>query len=109
MEIIPQVQEILAGIERLIAVGHFDATKGMTPITVGVRTPALMPKMKEVKNVLRNTALNIRFQVSGMALRERMTEMLTLGEFDIAIAITIAKSTAKLPVMLSYSTGIFVG
>lgn len=96
MEIIPQVQRILAGIEGLMTVGDYDATKEMTPITIGVPTPALMPQMKAAYKVIRNTAPNIRFRVSRMAPRERMTEMLTLGEVDVAIAINTTKLHATL-------------
>lgn len=91
MIIAPQVQSILAGLEGLVAVGDYNPANDTLPLRVGVSTPALMPQMKSVYNIISAKAPNVQFQVHRMAPRERMQEMLTLGEIDLAIAINMAK------------------
>ncbi len=95
--IAPRAQEILAGLEGLIAVENYEASRDKSTFCVGLPTPALVPQMKAVSDVLRVVAPNVQFQVSRLAPRERMSEMLTLAEIDVAIAI----NTTKLPAILN--------
>ena len=92
----PQVQEILARIEGLIASDRYVAANDTKPFTIAVPTPALMEDMKTIYDVLRREAPGALFQVIRLAPRERLTEMLADGEADLAIAINAPKLPATL-------------
>ncbi len=97
MSIAPKIQEILAGLEGLVTVEDYDVARDTQPISVGVPTPALMRQMKCVYQAIRAASPNIVFHVSRLAPRERMVDMLTMGEIDVAISI----NTPKLPPTLN--------
>ncbi|MEP1610312.1 MAG: LysR family transcriptional regulator [Roseobacter sp.] len=91
MIIAPQVQSILSALEGLVAVGDYNPAIDTLPMRVGLPTPALMPQMKSVYDIISAKAPNVQFQVHRLAPRERMQEMLTLGEIDLAISINMTK------------------
>lgn len=94
--IIPRVQEILAGIEGLFEETEYDPAQDVRPIVVAVPTPALMPEMKAAHAIIREAAPRMLFQVTRLAPRERLAEILTLGEADVAVAINATKIPATL-------------
>ena len=95
--IVPQVQEILANLEGLMEVEGYDAFRDQSRLCVGLPSPALVPQIKSVLRVLRNAAPGIQFQVGRVAPRERMAEMLSVNELDLAIAV----NTSVLPPILN--------
>lgn len=96
MSLIPKVQDILARIEGLVAIGDYDPAQETNPIVVGVPTPSLMPQMKAMYSIVSNEAPRAPFHASRLAPRERMAEMLTVAEIDVGISINMAKYPATL-------------
>ena len=105
--IAPRVQELLAGIEGLIAVDSYEASRDTAPFCIGLPSPALVPQMKRVQGTLSAVAPNIQFRVGRLAPRERMSEMLNLAEIDLAIAINVTKLPTTLN-SVSYGQDSFV-
>lgn len=96
ISIAPQVQEILAGLEGLIAVEDYDPWHDTSTMSIGVPTPALIPEMKATYDIIRAKAPQTQFNVIRLAPRERMAEMLTSAEIDVAIAINSGNLPANL-------------
>ncbi|WP_300039560.1 LysR family transcriptional regulator [uncultured Roseobacter sp.] len=94
--IAPRVQEILAGLEGLVAVKNYEASRDTLPFCIGLPTPALIPQIKIVQDTLSALAPNVQFRVGRLAPRERMSEMLSLAEIDLAIAINVTNLPATL-------------
>ena len=86
--ILPRVQELLAGIEGLVATEDYDASRDTKTMVVGIPTPALLHEMRIVYHELTKKAPNVEFELKRLAPRERLTTMLTEGEADVAIAVT---------------------
>lgn len=94
--LVPRVQEILASIEGLFEENTYDVANDSRPIVVGIPTPSLMPEMKLMQQELHRVAPKMVFQVSRIAPRERLAEMLELEEVDVAIAINTERFPATL-------------
>ena len=99
LAIAPRVKEILAALEGLVAQETYDARMETKPFVVAIPTPALITAMKRVQVEMSLRAPRAEFHISRLAPRERLEEMLTMGEADVAIAI----APKSYPVVLNSS------
>lgn len=87
LAMLPRVQRILADIEGLVAPEDYDVSRDNKPVILGIPTPALLHEMKVLHAALLAAAPNIEFEIRRLAPRERVTEMLSADEADLAITV----------------------
>ncbi|NRB03612.1 MAG: LysR family transcriptional regulator [Rhodobacteraceae bacterium] len=94
--IIPQVKDILANLEGLVEVEDYDAFQDTSRFCIGLPNSTLVPLMKSILVVMRTAAPDVQFQLARLPARERMAEMLTLNELDLAIAVNCSNPPSVL-------------
>lgn len=84
---IPRVQQILADIEELVTPEHYDPAGDVKPVVVAIPTPALLGDMKALHAKIRYDSSQMKLEIRRLAPRNRITEMLTHDEADLAISV----------------------
>ncbi|MEM7718617.1 MAG: LysR family transcriptional regulator [Pseudomonadota bacterium] len=87
LAILPRVQKILADIEGLVAPESYDVSRDSKPVVLAIPTPALLHEMKALHEALLAAEPNIEFEIRRLAPRERVTQMLSEDEADLAISV----------------------
>ena len=83
----PRVQEILAGLEGLVASEQYDPRIDSRPFIIAVPSPAFLPEIRKIEKTLHAQSARSMLEVRRLAPRERLTEMLSSGDVDLAIAV----------------------
>ena len=87
LAMLPRVQQILADIEGLVAPEQYDVARDGKPVVLAIPTPALLTEMKALHAKLLMAKPRVEFELRRLAPRERVTEMLTQDEADLAITV----------------------
>jgi LysR family transcriptional activator of mexEF-oprN operon len=88
LAILPRVQQILADIEGLVTPERYDFSSDSRPVVIAIPTPALLEEMKSLEASLSQKAPGIRLEIRRLAPRNRIVEMLTQDECELAIAVS---------------------
>lgn len=88
LAILPRVQQILADIEGLVTPECYDISSDSRPVVIAIPTPALLEEMKMLKSSLSKKAPDIRLEIRRLAPRNRIVEMLSQDECELAIAVS---------------------
>ena len=84
---VPRVQQILADIEGLVTPESYDASKDARPIVLGISTPALLNDMRALHAKALQEAPGIKLDIKRLAPRDRLQEMLSQDEAEVAICV----------------------
>ena len=87
LSILPRVEEVLAGIEGLVATEDYDVSRDTKPMVIGIPTPALLDEMRVLYRELARVAPNAALHLRRLAPREQVIPMLEEGEADVVIAV----------------------
>ncbi|MEM9306620.1 MAG: LysR family transcriptional regulator [Pseudomonadota bacterium] len=88
LAILPRVQKILADIEGLVAPENYDVSLDSRPVVIAIPTPALLNEIRALSSSLSKKTPNARLEVRRLAPRNRIVEMLTQDEVELAIAVS---------------------
>ena len=100
LALVPQVQQILAEIEGLVANEKYDPKADSAPVKIAISTPALLDDAKRIHSRILSIAPRKRLELIRLAPRDRIVEILDHGEADAAIAV----SGFRYPATLSHTT-----
>lgn len=87
LSILPRVEELLAGIEGLVATEDYDASRETKPLVIGIPTPALLDEMRALYHAVATVAPKAALHLRRLAPREYVVPMLEHGEADVVIAV----------------------
>lgn len=96
LSILPRVQQIIADIEGIVAPGNYDISEDTRPIAIAISTPALLRDMRRLHSRALQVAPQARFELHRLAPRDRLTEILTTGEAELAITVAGGRYPAAL-------------
>lgn len=100
LTILPRVQQIIADIEGLVAPSSYDISEDTRPIAIAISTPALLQDMRRLHSKALEVAPQSRFELHRLAPRNKLTEILTSGEAELAITV----SGGRYPAALNHCT-----
>ncbi|MEL7460256.1 MAG: LysR family transcriptional regulator [Pseudomonadota bacterium] len=83
----PRIQELIAGLEGLVASENYNPKKDSRTFNIAISSPALLPEMKQVQQILHRESAHTALNILRLAPRERLTELLESGDADAAIAV----------------------
>lgn len=83
----PRVQELIAGLEGLVASEDYNPLRDNRTFNIAIPTPALLPEMRRVQMILGRESSHTALNILRLAPREKLTEMLDSGDADVAISV----------------------
>lgn len=88
LAMVPRVQNILAELEGLAISEAYDGATDNRPVVVAISTPALLIEMRAMQALITQVSGDINFEIRRLAPRNRLEEILTHEEAEIAIAVS---------------------
>ena len=87
VSMIPRVQQILADIEGLVTPERYEPARDTKPAVIAIPTPALLQDMKALQAKIRAASPHLKLESRRLAPRNRINDMLTHDEADMAISV----------------------